>query len=59
MGASRNLTEGALRRRVFTDALEERMDFAGAGRVREDAMDDTEPARLRDAREGAMRRSAV
>lgn len=55
---SRNLTEGALCFRVFTDAPEERIDFAGAGRVRDDAMDDTDPERLR-VREGAMTRSLV
>lgn len=32
------------------------MDFAGAGRVREDAMDETEPERFR-TREGAKIRS--
>lgn len=45
-------------RRVLTDALEERMDFAGAGRVRDDAIDDTDPERFR-VREGAMMRSLV
>ena len=55
---SKNLTEGALCFRVFTDAPEERMDFAGAGRVRDDAMEDTDPERLR-VREGAMMRSFV
>ena len=55
---SKNLTEGALCRRVFTDALEERMDFAGAGRVRDEAIDDTDPERLR-VRVGAMMRSLV
>lgn len=55
---SKNLTEGALCRRVLTDALEERMDFAGAGRVRDEAIDDTDPERLR-VRVGAMMRSLV
>ena len=59
MGTSRNLTEGAFRRRVLTDELDERMDLAGAGRVREDAMDDTEPDRLRELRLGEMTRSVV
>ena len=60
MGLSRNFTEGAFLRRVRIDELEERMDFAGAGRVREDAIDDdTEPERLREVRDGAMTRSLV
>ena len=52
MGTSRNLTLGAPRRRVvvLTDSREERIDFAGAGRVREDAIEDTDPARLRVVR---------
>ena len=57
VGTSRNLTEGALRRRVRTDEFEERMDLAGAGRVREDAMDETDPERF--LREGARTRSLV
>ena len=52
MGTSRNFTDGAPRRRVRTDSLEERIDLAGAGRVREDAIEDTEPARLRVVRDG-------
>lgn len=59
MGLSRNLTEGAFRRRVLTESLDERMDLAGAGRVREDAMDDTDPERLREVRVGASTRSLV
>lgn len=35
------------------------MDFAGAGFVREDAMEDTEPARFLDVRDGEMSRALV
>lgn len=55
---SRNFTEGALHRRVFTESPEERIDFAGAGFVREDAMEVTEPERFR-VREGAKSRALV
>lgn len=55
---SRNFTEGALHRRVFTESPEERMDFAGAGFVREDAMEVTEPERFR-VRDGAKSRALV
>ena len=38
---------------VFTDSLlEDRIDLAGAGRVREDAIEETDPARLRVVRGG-------
>ena len=52
---SRNFTDGAPRRRVvvFTDSLlEDRIDLASAGRVREDAIEDMDPARLRVVRGG-------
>lgn len=45
-----------MRLRVLTEELDDRMDFAGAGRVREEAMDETEPERFR-TREGAKIRS--
>lgn len=55
---SRNLTDGAFRR-VFTEALDERMDFVGAGREREDAMDDeTDPERCLELRDG-VRSSSI
>lgn len=59
MGTSRNLTEGAFRRRVRTDELDDRMDLAGAGRVREEDIDDTDPERFREVRDGAKTRSLV
>lgn len=59
VGMSRNFTEGALRRRVLTDELDERMDLAGASRVREEEMEETDPERLRDVRDGASTRSLV
>ena len=52
------MTDGAPRRRVLTDSLEERIDLAGAGRVREDAIEETEPARRRAVPRDGVRASA-
>ena len=55
---SRNLTEGAFRRRVLTEELDERMDLAGGGRVREEAIEETDPERFR-VLDGARTRAVV